>query len=274
MAIRQKIQDLYKKVQPLASSIKDSVAGFAERNELDNPEFYKQLLSRKNLQENAANVFGRQGLASGKGLEAAAKGVYRGAVQPVAELGVNVAVSPQFRDMALNAVRAPGRLNESNLTDTQKNILQGFNIAGAVAPYSAAEKIAVQGLSRALPKVAQSQAGQFAIRRGADVASGQLFMDPNATAQQRLQQAAGDVAFGGVIDAASSATRLAPRFNQELQRASQPRMTQMPDGSMRMTQPVFTAGGNIGEAVSNMRKAEPNVRERSFTKAAKQSPDF
>ena len=148
------------------------------------------------------------------------RGAYRGGVQPVLDLATSrpaqiltnplslLGIGPKREDIdrIRAAIRKPGQVDVSGLSDNERAVFQGSQIAGALAPYSAAENLAIRGvntLGRGSRLIA-SPAGQFGVRRAADVASGQLFYDPSS-GQSRLQTAAQDLALGTAGEAVGSA---------------------------------------------------------------------
>ena len=166
---------------------------------------------------NATKLFSREGLGSAKGIQAAAQGAYTGAVAPVLDLANRTVVggplkSTPLQEKITKAIYAPGTAGQQDFNQTQKDINQGFQVAGALAPYSAAEA-AVGRAARLVPTVRKAveaggvagKAARFGVNRFADVASGQLLADPRGmTAKDRVKQAGVDAVTGGALEGAST----------------------------------------------------------------------
>lgn len=136
--------------------------------------------------------------------KAAAKGLYSGAVSPVANLAIRYApgVSQDKKNAAMAFMSKPGQYNAPS--DTYGAINQGFNMAGMSVPYMAGEA-AITGAAKALPVVGKFLSGSgtaakvanYGLRRASDVITGDQLTDPSQyIGGSRLKNAAANLAMG------------------------------------------------------------------------------
>ena len=80
-------------------------------------------------------------------LEATTRGLYAGAVEPIIETGIRMAIpgEPDIQKKLVSAVRKPAELGEKSFItgkkfpETAEAVRQGFEIGGIIAPFTAAE---------------------------------------------------------------------------------------------------------------------------------------
>jgi hypothetical protein len=201
--------------------------------------------------QSARRVLGREGLGSAAGIREAEKGVLRAGVE--AARAIN-----QFNPSRLYAPKAYERNSqilkgvENRLAprgnEVQKSLNTGFNFGARMAPYGPIEGAAIGAATKVLPRLASSKAGQFAIRRGADVLSGQMLATPEEIQgmggglKGRAKIAAMDIVGGTAME-----------------------------GAGKVARPVVKAGGqkiNLAKNVSKMGKELPSrvkVGENAFS---------
>jgi len=163
------------------------------------------------LKNATIKTFSREGLGSVGGIREASKGITRGAMT----------LGKQFQDLQPSTYLARkvmpkqfawGNRIYANIdqrlaprgTDAQQAANIGFKFSTEMSPYGAIEGAAVKALSNVprLAKVASSPAGRFALRRVADVVSGQMLTPVKTGLKDRLAQAGMDIVGGSAMEGA------------------------------------------------------------------------
>lgn len=137
-------------------------------------------------------------------LEAVTRGFYAGAVEPIIETGVRIAIpgEPPIQKKIVEILRKPAELPEySFLTkkrfpETADELRQGFEIGGILAPFTAAESLAVRILPR-LPVLATRGIGW--------IGAGQILHKPEEGT--RAERAMWDIALLGAFELVGAAVR-------------------------------------------------------------------
>lgn len=176
----------------------------------------------------ARQTFSRQGLASGGGLREAGKGVYTGAVDLAqrindispGNLAMRVISPNKYAAQTQNTNKFFDTLRSVATprgTDAQQAIHAGFRVGAQAPAYMVGEEGLIGAATKVAPKIAANALGRFAIRRGADVASGQILTPKDQmVGGSRVKQALSDLAFGSALDVAGLAGKGASNAAQNV----------------------------------------------------------
>lgn len=178
------------------------------------------------LRSSAKRTFSREGVGSAAGIREMGKGALRAGVESIRainQLNPTRVLAPNMWQRENNRWKGiEGRLAPRG-NEVQQALNVGTNFGAKMAPYGAVEGAAVKIATKALPRLAMSKAGQFGIRRAADVASGQLLSTPEEIeamgggVKGRLKIAGMDIVGGTAMEGAGSVVKpLVKTSNQKI----------------------------------------------------------
>ena len=171
------------------------------------------------------------------------RGVYRGTVQPVAELATRTLLmgdyDRKYKDKAIETIRRLGADPEGS-TEDQKSLSMMAGLASTAIPYVGVESAFLKGLSKVdkFGKIlAKSKLASFGARRLADQFSGQTLAPGDTTPEQRVQQSVLDLVVpsaleggGAVVGAGLRGTKKLAGIAGEQLAEPKPGFIQLPTG--------------------------------------------
>lgn len=189
--------------------------------------------------------------------EAVIRGTYAGAIEPIIETGIRIAIpgEPEIQKKIIKAIRKPAEFEEKALIagqipETVQQLRQGFEIAGIIAPFTAAEFLAAKMLPR-LPRL---------VTRGiAWVSAGQILHKPEEGS--RAERAMWDLGLLGAFELVGAAVR--PMF-RALKPKTQGTVVNLAAGEKVTVQEAEMAGKEISERFAMEYKGAVKVPEKNI----------
>ena len=195
-------------------------------------------------------------------LEATTRGVYSGAVEPIIETGIRMAIpgEPEIQKKIISAIRKPAELGEvsfitgKKFPETAQAVRQGFEISGIIAPFTVTESLIVRMVPR-LPGL---------ITRGvAWVSTGQILHKPEDGS--RTQQAISDLALLGMFEVVGAVVR--PMF-RALKPKTQGTIVNLAAGEKVTIQEAEAAGKEVSERFAMEYKGAETITPEILDKKA------